>query len=439
MAEAAEQCILCRLPQAVLVEVEGALRRGVPEARQTVIDAGHQPPSEASFRRHRDNHMALDVKAAKDNLTKIAELLEQSGIPLEQIGSVDKVTIGTYQALTKNEDTQEAEIHTLERAAIVVSPTWSEGPAWPVVQQAAPVTNKHTAAPRRPARSEDAKVTALLPDPQIGYRRYDDGLVPMHDERAMACTLQILGAIRPDRVINLGDFLDLAEWSSKFLVEPEFVFTTQPSIDRGHKFLAEQRAAVGADATIDLIEGNHCDRLAIAVAKNAMAALRLRQANTPESWPVLSFPHLLRLDDLGVDYLGAYPAGRLKVAGAHGEQTPLYALHGEKLDMQKQARSERQSTVQGHSHHLSCHSETYDVDGEPQQVQSWSIGCLCRLDGHVPSTKGGTDPHGRPFPRIESWQHAMAVVTETDAGWWLEPIAIHDGRAVYAGQVFEAA
>jgi hypothetical protein len=221
-------------------------------------------------------------------------------------------------------------------------------------------------------------------------------------------------------------------------VYPEFVLTTQAALDRGHEYLAQQRAAAGPDAEIWLLGGNHDNRLELSVARNTMAALRLRQAKAPDSWPVLSIPFLLRLEDLDVTYVGSYPAGRIKLAEAHGEQTPLYALHGEKLDMKKQASSERQSTIQGHTHHVSMHCETYEVDGQAQQVQSWTLGCLCRIDGAVPSTKGGTDEFGRPYKRQESWQHAVGVLTETSNGWWIEPIMVHDGIAFYKGKEFVA-
>jgi hypothetical protein len=372
-------------------------------------------------------------------LGQIADLLEKNGIAVEDIGRVDRVNV--WQGFYKDD---EGGHHVVDMAGIQLAPVWDEGPQWPVVQQAAPCVVAHNGGVADDTQRADlcnTKVTVLLPDPQIGYRRLADGeLVPMHDEQAMACALELLAVIRPDRVVNLGDFLEFAEWSSKFLVLPEFVLTTQPTVDRAHRFLAEQQAAAGPQCVEwALLEGNHDDRLAKAIAKNAMAALRLRQANAPDSWPVMSLPHLLRLDDLGVTYIGGYPAGRVKVADEHGSQTALYALHGVRLSMEKQARFERVSTVQGHHHHFSMASETYDLgDGEAADVESWSLGCLCRRDGAIPSTKGGTDARGHHIERVESWQHGIGVLTEDENGWDLQPVRIRDGRARWRDQTVTA-
>lgn len=367
-------------------------------------------------------------------LGKLADLLERNGISVDDIGKIQRVNI--WQGFYKDDD---GEAHTVDMAGVQLSPTWAEEPQWPVVQQAAPCAVRHSS--KKSDKRPTFCTTVLLPDPQIGYRRLADGtLVPMHDEQAMACALELLSIIKPDRVVNLGDYLDLAALSSKFLVLPEFVLTTQPSVDRGHRYLVEQQAAAGAQCeTWDLLEGNHDNRLPIAIARNALEAMRLRQANAPESWPVMSVPHLLRLSELGIRYIDGYPAGRVKLADRHGEQAPLYALHGERLSMEKQAKSERISTVQGHAHHFSMHSETYDDgDGFGVAVEAWSLGCLCRTDGAVPSTKGGTGIRGHHIPRIESWQHGIGVLTEDEDGWDLQPVRIRNGRARWRDRVVTA-
>ena len=107
--------------------------------------------------------------------------------------------------------------------------------------------------------------------------------------------------------------------------------------------------------------------------------------------------------------------------------------------MQKQAKTERHSTVQGHSHHVSIHSETYEYDGQAQEVVAYSIGCMCRKDGVVPSTRGGYDDKGKHVTRQESWQHAVAILTETPNAWSMEVVTIHNGLAIYRDREFLAA
>ena len=352
---------------------------------------------------------------------KLAAELVRRGFTEEEVGRLSRISM--WQGLTKNDD-GDAEIHDLY--GFQLAPSWDDGPDWPVVQPAAPVKVPAIRVQKRNAVHR----TVILPDPQIGYRRTTDGdMIATHDERAMDVALQIAKSAKPDRIVNLGDTLDLPEWSSKFLVLPEFVLTTQPTLDRAHRFLAEQTAIA---PEVLMIGGNHDDRIGKSIAKNAMAAFRLRRAEQPNSFPVLSIPFLLRLEDLGVQYVGAYPAGRIELyAGAEG-QTPLVAVHGEKLDVVKVAKTERQSFVQGHIHRIAYHSETYEVRGQPETVSAFSPGCLCRVDGAVPSTKSGEDEHGVPVQRWENWQQGMAVVSEFENGRWeMEMIRIHDGVAVW--------
>ena len=380
-----------------------------------------------------DTELEAEVsQPKKQTLGKIADLLERSGIDIDEIGRVQKIRV--WQGFYKDPD---GNAQTVDMSGVVLSPKWADGPEWPVVAPAAPVNAK----PRPAPKTERATHTIVVcPDPQIGFRRYEDGtLDPFHDEAAIAVTLQIIRDAKPDRIVNLGDTCDFPEWSSKFLVSPEFVLTTQPTLDRTHRYLAEQITEAPEGCMVDMLQGNHDDRLGIAITRNAMAALRLRRANTPESWPVLSLQSLLRLDELGVTYHDGYPAGRVRLASGTGHQTPLYAIHGERLTVSAVAKNERQSFTQGHIHRIQDHYETFELSGDPVTVNAWSAGCLCRIDGAVPSTKGGTDTLGRPVRRIEGWQQGCAVVTVQPGGTWAkEIIHIADGRAVWRGKEYTA-
>tara|TARA_R110000824_G_scaffold7817_2_gene35311 strand:+ start:10709 stop:11911 length:1203 start_codon:yes stop_codon:yes gene_type:complete len=371
----------------------------------------------------------------KARLGKIANLLERSGIDIAEIGSIEKVRISEWQGVTKNDD-GEAEIHDLGGVSVVINPAWAAGPEWPVVQQAAPVTIRHVPKSKKAKRRYQTAV--ILPDPQIGFRMYEDGQMdPFHDEDAMQVALQILRDLAPDQIINLGDFLDFAEFG-KFELEPAFARTTQAAVDRGHQFLCEQRANA-PDAAITLLEGNHDRRLHKAVTNNTAAALHLKRADAPEDWPVMSVPFLLRLgeDHLNVGYVGGYPAGiywvNENLACIHGHTT-----RSRGSTVAAVVDDERTSVIHGHIHRIELQHKTRRTFEGAKRSLAASPGCLCRIDGAVPSTKGSTDPHGRPVNATEDWQQGMAVVEYEvgDGNFNVELVPISRGEAIFRGRYY---
>ena len=78
---------------------------------------------------------ALNEEITKSRLGKISDLLEKSGIDVEQIGKVEKIRMSEWQGLTKNEDGT-AEIHDLGGVSVVISPQWATGPEWPATESA---------------------------------------------------------------------------------------------------------------------------------------------------------------------------------------------------------------------------------------------------------------------------------------------------------------
>ncbi len=378
---------------------------------------------------------AFKEELAKSRLGKIADLLERSGIEPEEIGTVEKVRISEWQGLTKNEEGI-AEIHDLGGVSVVINPAWANGPEWPVVQQAAPINIKHL--PKRAKAEKKYKTAVIMPDPQIGFRMYEDGeMDPFHDEEAMAIALKILRELDADTVVNLGDFLDFAEFG-KFEIEPAFAKTSQAAIDRGHKFLCEQRANA-PDAHIVLLEGNHDRRLQKSITKNTAAALHLKRAEEPEDWPVMSVPFLLRLneDHLKVEYVGGYPAGiywvNQNLACIHGHIT-----RSRGSTVAAVVDDERTSIIHGHIHRIELqHKTRRTYDGAKRSLAA-SPGCLCRIDGAVPSTKGSTDPHGKPVNAVEDWQQGMAVVTyeEGNGNFDVELVPISRGEAIFRGNYY---
>lgn len=382
-------------------------------------------------------HQKPDAARALERLGTIADLLERSGVDPEAIGKVERIRLNQYQGMYKDE-TGEAQVVDMQAASVVLSPTWDEGPAWPLVEPGPPVAI--TCTTRRSTPAHDGMETAvILPDAQIGYYRDARGqLHPTHDEAALDIALQIVAAAAPDRVVLLGDTLDFPELST-YRLQPAFVQTTQPTINRGTLWLAAIRAACAPGARIDWLEANHCIRIQNYIKDNAAAAFGLKRGNMPESWPVLSVPTLCRFEDSAVTYVPGYPANHVWLSDR------LKVIHGHRAQKGSNAypylKEERVSTIYGHTHRREWAECTRQSRYGPRTIMAANPGCLCRIDGAVPGTKGGTDLDGVPITSWEDWQQGVAVVhyTPGDGPFFLEMVPIHHGLALWHGQMFRAA
>ena len=361
----------------------------------------------------------------RETLGKIADLLERNGISIEEVGRIQRISV--YQSLIKN-DEGVAEVHDL--TAVQLSPAWETGPEWPLVQQGPPI--KVPTQTVKPKTETKWKSAIILPDIQIGYFRLgDNSLEATHDEEALAIALALTKEANPDLVVLVGDNLDFPEFS-KYLTTPPFARTTQAAIDRATVFSAELRAAA-PHAKIVWIAGNHEERLPRSIATNAAAAFGLKRGNLPDSWPVLSVPFLCRFDDPSIDiqYLPGYPASMFWI------NERLRVIHGDKVNSSgvtatKYLSREKTSVIYGHIHRREWAEITRQDHDGPRTILAASAGCLCRIDGAIPSVKGGTDLDGRPIiGRSEDWQQGIAFVEyqEGDGDFHLELIPIRDGTA----------
>lgn len=305
------------------------------------------------------------------------------------------------------------------------------GFAWNPVQPARKVEVK---APKRLRSVGTWKTAAILPDPQFGFRRLDDGsLDPFHDDRALDVALQVLEVERPDLTIWLGDLLDFAPFG-KYRLEPGFVGTVQPALEVAHEYLAR---SVALSDEVRLIEGNHDARLQNYIIDNALHAAGLRAAKSaPASWPALSVPALLRLEELGIEYVGAYPAGATYL------NDNLACIHGHVVKSggstaAEVVKQEHVSVVFGHIHRAETHYKTRNGRGAPRILAAHSPGCLCRIDGAVPSRKSAVALRtGRPARAWEDWQQGLTIVRYEPEGaqrFVLEHIPIYEGWALHKG------
>ena len=361
-------------------------------------------------------------------LGKLAELLDRSGIDLDDIARVNKVKF--WQGFCKDDN---GDVVQVDNCGIELVPAWVDGPQWPVIEPG-PVV-KLPARRSKVSAPDGWQNAVVLPDMQIGYYHGPNGLEPTHDEAAIAAALAVTRAAKPSKVVLVGDNLDLPEFG-KYRLSPAFQRTTQAAIDRATTLCAELRQAAPA-AEIVWLAGNHEERMPNYVMENAAAAFGLRRGNTPDSWPVLSVPYLCRMDEHGIEYRPGYPAGHYWVTER------LKVVHGELVKSQTSTAAaylgrEKTSTIFGHVHRREYAARTRDDHDGPREIMAASPGCLCRTDGAVPSVKGGRDLDGRPIRRAEDWQQGLAVVPfdPTSGLFDYEQVAIRDGVARWRGREY---
>jgi hypothetical protein len=378
------------------------------------------------------NDLSAPAQDKTKLLGKLVEMLESKNIDINEIGDIKRVKL--YQALTKDSE-GEAQIHDL--AAIQFSPKWETGPEWPVVQQGPAIKLPPFKAKAKKATT--FKTCLVPPDIQIGYYRNREGLLePTHDEKALEICLKVAKDLQPEIIVLVGDNLDFPEMG-KYVTYPAYAQTTQASIDRATLFCAQLRAAA-PEAKIIWLAGNHEERMPKYLVQNAAAAYGLRKGNTPDSWPVLSVPYLCRMDDFGIEYRPGYPASDYWV------NEKLRIIHGDRVKSSGSTahvylNNEKTSVIYGHIHRIETAFKTReDFDG-PRTIMAASPGCLARIDGAIPSTKGGVDLDGRPLTRHENWQQGLGVVRYEDDGahrFSYDVIPIYNGWAIYQGTEYSA-
>ncbi len=375
--------------------------------------------------KHSDGSSLVGVSLS-DKLQAVYDAFVERGIDLNDIGDVDKISYWTNgtDAL---------------QVAFKFTPAWEKGPDWPLVQPGKPVKVSRPKSVRD-ASAKTVKV-AVLPDPQVGFlRTKNNQLVPLHDPSAIEVALAVTKDFQPDRVVLVGDYMDFAEFSTKFVRHPAFVGHTQTSLDAGTRILGRVMSVTPEGSDAILMPGNHEKRLTDYVIQNAAAAFGLKRAvDPPSAWPVLSVPNLLGLDALGIMYGEAYPAGEYKL------RDDIRVIHGHTVSSQGSsaatiAKKNPVSTIFGHVHRIEVHSQQWNLGSEIRDCITLTPGCLCATDGAVPSASSAINEDGSYVVSNENWNQGAAFLTfDADSGPISAEIAhIKNGETFFRGTRYKS-
>jgi DNA-binding Lrp family transcriptional regulator len=271
-----------------------------------------------------------------------------------------------------------------------------------------PVRVEVPAPPRWKAQNSDYSVLV-----------WGDVHFPFQDDLALEVLRRIARDLRPRKIVCLGDTFDFFELSDHRPPRDRSP-DIQQAINEGTQHLADIRNITGAEEAY-FLGGNHEDRWD-RMLQRATFDVRFRQLlQLPKIKRALEFAEVVGFDELGYTYQ-PYTEGNALV-----ENDRLVYIHGEhanKYVARTTLEKFGKNIIFGHMHRIQNYSKR-DLKG---QEAGWCIGCLCALD-----------PHYDPFA---DWQQGFAIVNWSKVGGdWLfnvEQIRIHNGRAIWRDQVYQA-
>tara|TARA_R100001082_G_scaffold101097_1_gene70525 strand:+ start:1000 stop:2439 length:1440 start_codon:yes stop_codon:yes gene_type:complete len=368
------------------------------------------------------NYAVLDYRG-EENPKTLDELLKSCDVDTD-IWKVDRYVVNKWETAMKTND---AIVHRplfqVKAWLVRIKPVEVE---FPHVVPIAPINFKKPK--EKPKKLNKFKKALIIPDAQFGFRKdINTGVLdPFHDREALDCVLQVAELEKPDTIIYLGDMLDLPEWSDKFLVSPEFFFTTQPAINELHWWTKEFRQH--CDKMI-YIEGNHELRMSKAIARNIIAAYNLKPANEPKKIQ-MTISTLLALDDLDVEYCGPYPAGEYwlndNLRVSHG----TIARKGNADTVKAILAQARNSEIVGHIHRHEMAQKTVHPRKGIRTYVAYSPGTIARIEPNIVPA----------FSARNDWQQGFAIVNYQDKNGLFQiiPHSIHNGVTLYSGEILKA-
>ena len=296
----------------------------------------------------------------------------------------------------------------------------------PVVQPVQLKVRKYK-TPRVRKSKSGLKSALIIPDLQCGFRRdlETNQLTPFHDRDFLSVTLALAVDTQPDTIALLGDNMDLPDWSDKFVRSPEFYFTTQPAINELSWWLAQLRLACPR-AKIYYIQGNHENRMELAIINHMAAAYHLRPANEKIKLPVMSIQRLLNLDALDIEWVGDYPDGEVwlndGVRCVHGDKARAVPGGSARAILD----ASEVSVLFGHIHRAESLTRTRHTRNGASIIKAVCPGCGCRLDGEVPG-----------HTLSQNWSQGLAVAYYDDGVYSsIHSIDVKDGMLVYGGKEY---
>lgn len=234
------------------------------------------------------------------------------------------------------------------------------------------------------------KTAVILPDFHI----------PFQDDKTIDLVLKYVKDIKPDKIIQLGDFYDFYS-ISRFDKDPKRIDSMQDELDEGYTIWKKIKKA-GKKSKLEQVEGNHEFRL------------RRYLWRHPElhSIKALELESILKVKELGIKFYRLEDTcyindNLIATHGANDDGCKLsqYSGYSAKNTLDKMGIN----GISGHSHRAASYYRTY-MNG----VKEWhECGCLCDLHPE--------------YVKNPNWQQAFGVVRYNKKDFDVKIIRIKEG------------
>ncbi len=233
-----------------------------------------------------------------------------------------------------------------------------------------------------------------------------DQQAPYHNKYLHEAFCQFLGDYQPHEGVLIGDTIDLPD-ISRHPNNPEKDVSSQDCIDSGYLIVRDYREA-WQPCKWKKLAGNHDERLRRIQIDKIEKIYGVRRALVPgeePELPALDVGHLLRLDELGIEYVrpdGDYEHTQINLSPHLAARHGWIARKGSGASALATLEHLGFSVVVGHTHRQSLvHKTRHDINGQLSTLAACETGCMCRIEGGLGYTPSPDWQNG--FATAEIW------------------------------------
>ena len=395
----------------------------IDDYRHAGLDREEVSPEQSSFTED-DNEASLEWTSHGAPIKTLDQLVSAHEIDLgvwSQHGAVTHNAWSTPRA-KKGGGFEFFQNHQVKAQFVKHQPT----PIFPVIS---PIELSQSIYRPAQRRTSGVGTSFILADAHFGFVKdlKTAKLTPFHNRKVLDTCIQLIIDTKPDRVDVLGDWLDMAEWTDRFMRDPEFYWTTQPALLEAAWWLLRIRNAA-PDAEISLHQGNHDKRMETALKTHLPAAYGLKAIDELDLPPALSVQKLLALHTMGIRWVSDYPDDHAWLnRGVSLEHGGVALSAGNTA--KRVVRDAHETHVFGHIHRREMIDKTiHNYDGS-LRVTAFCPGCACWTDGRTPGSSTGSQ-----------WQNGAAIVEYEVGGTAnaITPIFIEpNGASIFRGSFYD--